>query len=74
MTSDVQSASHLQRRRLLVHRGDKDHQLVVNAQEAEDIALRHRDVMPQDPQDVMNRDWLVLVQLDPGEVTQREKC
>lgn len=55
--------THLQWCGLLVHRYDEDDDLGVDAQVAEDIALRDRDVQTQDSQDVMYRDWLILVQL-----------
>lgn len=36
---------------------------MVDGQVAEDIALWHRDMPPQDLQDVMHRHWLVLIKL-----------
>lgn len=54
---------YLHRCRPLVHRSEQDHQLVVDGQVAEDVALWHRDVPPQDLQDVVHRHWLVLIKL-----------
>lgn len=59
---------------LLVHRSDEDHQLVVDAQVAEDVALRHRDMEPQDLQDVMDRHGLVLIQLHTGGGSKVGRC
>lgn len=56
-------AFYLERRWLLVYWCDEDHQLVIDAQVAEDVTLWHRDVKPQDLQDVMDRHRLVLIQL-----------
>lgn len=54
---------YLQWRGLLVDGGQEDHQLVVDAQVAKDVALRHRHVQSQDLQDVVHRHRLVLVKL-----------
>lgn len=54
---------YLHGRGLLVHGSEQDHQLVVDAQVAKDVALRHRDVQPQDLQDVVHRHRLVLIKL-----------
>lgn len=54
---------YLQRCWLLLHWSDEDHQFVVNAQVAEDVALWHGDMKLQDLQHVIDRYWLVPVQL-----------
>lgn len=54
---------YLQRGWLLVHGDDEDDDLWVDAQVTEDVTLRHGDVETQDPQDVMDRHWLLPVQL-----------
>lgn len=61
--SEPACVCYLHRCRPLVHRSEQDHQLVVDGQVAEDVALRHRDVPPQDLQDVVHRHWLVLIKL-----------
>lgn len=59
-------AFYLERCWLLVHWCNEDHQLVIDAQVAKDVALWHRDVKPQDLQDIMDRHRLVLIQLHAG--------
>lgn len=63
---DVQingGAFYLERCWLLVYWCNEDHQLVIDAQVAKDVTLWHRDVKPQDLQDIVDRHRLVLVQL-----------
>lgn len=55
---------YLQRCWLLVHWSDEDHQLVVDAEVAKDVTLRHRDMKAQDLQDGVDDHRLVLIQLE----------
>lgn len=54
---------YLQRCGLPVTRNDEDHEHVVDAQVAKDVALRHGDVQTQDLQHVLDRHRAVLIQL-----------
>lgn len=56
-------AFYLERCWLLVYWCNEDHQLVIDAQVAKDVTLWHRDVKPQDLQDIVDRHRLVLIQL-----------